>query len=132
MTGMDKCPVCGSDIGKDAEACGVCGTAFDAIPPKCPLCDTEVDEFVSECPNCGAEMEGNSEPVPDTSIDEVEIAEMPSEEEKETAELIATDVFVDVELEELVKLAGVGPLKAKILYDEGFKDLRKLKQASVV
>ncbi len=129
---MDKCPVCGSKIGEGAEACSVCGTAFDEIPSKCPLCDAEVDESVTECPKCGAEMNESQKSVPDTDIDEVEIAEMPSEEDKETAELIATDVFVDVELEELVKLSDVGPLKAKILYDAGFKDLRTLKRASVV
>ena len=129
---MEKCPVCGSKIGEGAEACDVCGTAFDEIPSKCPLCDTEVDELVAECPNCGAEMNESQDSVPDTEIDEVEIAEMPSEADKETAELIATDVFVDVELEELVKLSGVGPLKAQILYDAGFKDLRTLKRASVV
>ncbi len=129
---MDKCPVCGSKIGEGAEACDVCGTAFDEIPSKCPLCDTEVDESVAECPDCGAEMNESQESAPDTEIDEVEIAEMPSEADKETAELIASDVFVDVELEELVKLSGVGPLKAKILYDAGFTDLRTLKRASVV
>ncbi|MCK5396772.1 MAG: zinc ribbon domain-containing protein [Thermoplasmata archaeon] len=132
MAGMDKCPVCGSEIGKGAEACDTCGTAFDEIPSKCPLCDAEVDDSATECPSCGAEMDASQKPVPDTDIDEVEIAEMPSEVEKETAELIASDVFVDVELEELVKLSGVGPLKAKILYDSGFTNLRKLKQASVV
>ena len=119
-------------MGKDAEACGICGTAFDVIPQKCPLCDTEVDEHVAQCPNCGAELDTGSEPIPDTEIHEVEIAESPSEEDKETAELIASDVFVDVELEELVKLSGVGPLKAKILYDAGYTDLRTLKRASVV
>ncbi len=129
---MDNCPVCGSEIGKGAEACDTCGTAFDEIPSKCPLCDAEVDDSATECPSCGAEMDASQKPVPDTDIDEVEIAEMPSEVEKETAELIASDVFVDVELEELVKLSGVGPLKAKILYDSGFTNLRKLKQASVV
>ena len=77
-------------------------------------------------------MESNQETIPDTDITEVETAEMPTGVDKETAELIASDVFVDVELEELVKLSGVGPLKAKILYDAGFKDLRTLKRASVV
>jgi len=129
---MDKCPVCGSKIGEGADACGVCGTAFDVIPPKCPLCGAEVDEFVTECPSCGAEMDGNHETIPDTVFEDVEIAEMPTEAENESAEIIATDVFVDVELEELVKLSGVGTLKAKILYDAGYTDLRKLKQASVV
>jgi len=129
---MEKCPVCGSEIGEDAKACSVCGTAFDVIPPKCPLCDTDIDESATECPDCGAEIENSDEPIPDSSIDDVETAEMPSEADKETAELIATDVFVDVELEELVKLSGVGTLKAKILYDAGFTDLRTLKRASVV
>ena len=132
MAVIDKCPVCGSKIGKSADACGICGTAFDAIPPKCPLCDTEIDESVAECSNCGAEIENNHESIPDTAVDEVETAEMPSEADKETAELIGADVFVDIELEELVKLSGVGPLKAKILYDAGYADLRILKRASVV
>jgi hypothetical protein len=133
---MDKCPVCGSTMGKDAKACSICGTAFDAGPPLCPLCDTPVDPKATECPNCGSELEGiksgTANTVSEITEENIESISTSSNEDRGAAEAIAKSVFVDVELEELVKLPGIGPLRAKILFDAGFTDLRKLKQASVV
>jgi tetratricopeptide (TPR) repeat protein len=133
---MEKCPVCGSTMGKDAKACSICGTAFNAAPPQCPLCDSPVDAKATECPNCGSELEGlKSEAesaVQEITQENIESVATTTSEDKGAAEAIAKSVFVDVELEELVKLPGIGPLRAKILFDAGFTDLRKLKQASVV
>ena len=40
--------------------------------------------------------------------------------------------LVDAELENLVKLPGVGPLMAQILFDAGYTNLRRLKRATVI
>jgi hypothetical protein len=132
---MDKCPVCGSTMGKDAKACSICGTAFNA-PSQCPLCETSIDEKATICPNCGSELDtlksGHANEVKEITQENVESTVISSSEDRGVAEAIAKSVFVDVELEELVKLPGIGPLRAKILFDAGFTDLRKLKQASVV
>jgi len=136
VDGMDKCPVCGNTMGKDAKACSICGTAFNANPPQCPLCDSPVDERAIECPNCGSELNvlksGTANSLKEITQENIELTVTPSSEDRKVAEAIAKSVFVDVELEELVKLPGIGPLRAKILFDAGFTDLRKLKQSSVV
>lgn len=133
---MDKCPVCGSTMGKDAKACSVCGTAFNAGAILCQLCDCPLDEKATECPNCGSKLDASiSEPtnaIQKITQENIESTVIPTREERGVAEAIAKSIFVDVELEELVKLHGIGPLRAKILFDAGFTDLRKLKQASVV
>ncbi len=64
------------------------------------------------------------EDYPDDSVPMPDFDEEELEDEK--------DRLVEKELEELVKLKGIGPLKAKILYDSGFTDLRALKHATVV
>jgi tetratricopeptide (TPR) repeat protein len=92
-------------MGKEEKTCSVCGTAYESAT------SVSSDDIESET---------------------LESSVMPSGEARDAAEQIAADVFVDVELEELVKLPGIGPLRAKILFDAGYTDLRKLKQASVV
>ncbi|MDD4308037.1 MAG: tetratricopeptide repeat protein [Thermoplasmata archaeon] len=131
---MDRCPVCGSALGDNAKACSICGTAFDEVPLKCMVCGTEAENGARECSKCGAEFVSTEDIDDNRGLTEenVETIGQPSEKEKGEAEDIAKSVFVDVELEELVKLPGIGPLRAKILFNAGYTDLRKLKQASVV
>ncbi|MCK4266090.1 MAG: tetratricopeptide repeat protein, partial [Thermoplasmata archaeon] len=79
---------------------------------------------------------GEEEESPE-QVDDEEIVDSPPEPSYDDADEglgITTEqkVFVEEELEELLKLPGVGMLKAKILYDAGFTDLRKLKQSTVV
>jgi len=131
----DKCPVCGSMMEQDAKACVVCGTEFNAKNLLCPVCDSPVTETDQICNHCGTDLvhmkprqEGRIE---ELSSEDAEVAST-SKSEEGAAEEIAKSVFVDVELEELVKLEAIGPLRAKILYEAGYTDLRKLKQASVV
>jgi len=128
VAGVDICPVCGSKMGDDAKACSICGTAFEQVSYQCPLCGGDVGVTDEICHQCGADLV----PVSPGKVDEIDNISIPSDEERGVAEEIATAVFVDVKLEELVKLPGVGPLRAKILFDAGYTDLRKLKQASVV
>jgi tetratricopeptide (TPR) repeat protein len=73
--------------------------------------------------------EGEIEEISEEEAEEIQSVQ---QVEKGAAEEIAKSIFVDVELEELVKLPGIGPLRAKILFEAGYTDLRKLKQASVV
>ncbi|MDO9537302.1 MAG: tetratricopeptide repeat protein [Thermoplasmata archaeon] len=133
---MDKCPVCGSAMGNDAKACMVCGTEFNSTDLYCQVCNSHVKESATKCLECGTDLT-HLPPKPEGIVEEIteedaESIEVPSEEVKGAAEEIATIVVVDVELEELVRLSAIGPLRAKILFDAGFTDLRKLKQASVV
>jgi len=123
-------------MGPDAKACSICGTEYNAKILYCQVCDSQVSEADGICPHCGSDL-GELKPGPRGRIEElnpedVELVSSPSAEEEGAAEEIAKSVFVDVELEELVKLEAIGPLRAKILFDAGYTDLRKLKQASVV
>ena len=136
MDGSNKCPVCGSMMGPDAKACSICGTEFNADILLCPVCDSQVSGSDEICGNCGTDLV-QMKPRPkgevgESGAEEVETTASPTMEEKGAAEKIAKSIFVDVELEELVKLESIGPLRAKILFEAGYTDLRKLKQASVV
>ena len=133
---MDKCPVCGSKMGTDAKACSVCGTEFNATNLVCGICGSQITPEATVCENCGSDLtqmkpkhEGEIEEISEEEAEEIQSVQ---QVEKGAAEEIAKSIFVDVELEELVKLPGIGPLRAKILFEAGYTDLRKLKQASVV
>ena len=119
-----RCPVCGSKIADEAKFCPVCKTRLtdEAAEFACPMCGTLVDSEANACPSCGAEFakDGNGEAPKDEII--------PSKAESESKPL---EPLVSEELVELVKLKGVGPLKAKALYDAGYTDLRSLKSATV-
>lgn len=129
----------------DASSCPVCNTKFDVeaqvtseIEITCPECGAEVPEDMVSCVECGtrvkieehAELEETEEPV----VEEVVGPEVIGEPK----EAVVTDIdevdpdSVEEELVELIKLPGVGHLKAKLLYEAGYTDLRKLKRASVV
>ncbi|MFO7619541.1 MAG: zinc ribbon domain-containing protein [Thermoplasmata archaeon] len=136
MPETDICPVCGSKMDRDAKTCSVCGTAFKPELTQCPLCNGDVGREDTVCPGCGADLSptpsSTDSSVNDYGENEMMNSKMPSIGEKSDSEDIARSVYVDVELEELVKLPGIGLLRAKILFDAGYTDLRKLKQASVV
>ena len=130
---MDRCPVCGSILGAEAKACSVCGTSFSDAPTQCPLCNYHIQGDSKVCPSCGADIvKTQVEEFQEISAENIETVERPTKQDTGEAEKIAHSIFIDVELEELVKLPGIGPLRAKILFDSGYTDLRKLKQASVV
>ena len=123
-------------MGTDAKACSVCGTEFNATNLVCGICGSQVLPDSTICENCGSDLtqmkpkqEGAIEEISQEEAEEIQSVQ---QVEKGAAEEIAKSIFVDVELEELVKLPGIGPLRAKILFDAGYTDLRKLKQASVV
>lgn len=126
MESDDRCPVCGSKIAEGTTECGVCGTAFGGSELKCPLCDATVKAEDAVCLSCGASLQ--LEP------DKVKAEAQPdaSKPEDGAPRAEGKGSLIDKELEELLKLPTIGPLKAKILYEAGFTDLRKLKQATVV
>jgi tetratricopeptide (TPR) repeat protein len=121
-----RCPVCGSKISDDAKFCPVCKTRLTDGDAEfaCPMCGSLVDSNAEKCPSCGAEF------ADDEQVKKSEI--LPAKSPDEPAGATAPEVpLVSAELEELVKLKGVGPLKARALYDAGFADLRSLKSATV-
>ena len=120
-----RCPVCGSKIADEAKFCPVCKTRLTEGNAEfaCPMCGSLVDSQAEVCPSCGAEFaDDEAEKKSDIVPDKAEELDAPPEPPKP---------LVSEELEELVKLKGVGPLKAKVLFNAGYADLRSLKSASV-
>jgi tetratricopeptide (TPR) repeat protein len=120
----DRCPVCGSKIPEGITECGVCGTAFGGSELKCPLCNATVKTEDSVCLSCGASLQLEPDKEKAETRSDVSKAEAPDAKDEADS--------IDRDLEELLKLPTIGPLKAKILYEAGFTDLRKLKQATVI
>lgn len=146
----DKCPGCGAELDKLAEAeksgepeiiSEESADEPEAEPVEEPPSEVApIESETEEAAHLGAPSDDDDEPPPIAEIDDYveegtdDGAEdlPPIESEEEFGELEKKDGLVASELEDLVKLNGIGPLKAQILYDAGYTDLRKLKQATVV
>ncbi len=139
MTSGDNCPICGGSINANEGTCSICGTVFTAPEPvECPDCGNIVPQGENICNECGTRIGMASD-------DEYETIEEPDEEEiilsepdpdMDIDDLNLSGTFdpenIDKEMEDLLKLPGVGPLRAEILLGAGYGDLRKLKRASVM
>ena|GEM_PF-2599446 len=106
-------------------------------PPVSGVDDEEppaVEDADDDEPPPVAEIDDDlDEPPPVADVDDAPPDDLPPmDDEAILEEESKKDGLVDQELEDLVKLNGIGPLKAKILFDAGYTDLRKLKAATVV
>ena len=145
----DKCPVCGGAINDNESACSVCGTVFTPDESKtdeplqnitCPDCGNMVPEGEKTCDECGSRVgSGSKDDYEDIDDREDEGIEFTIDEEvngdDDTPIKLDEDFDLDnldQHMEDLLKLPGVGPLRAKILLEAGYDDLRKLKRASVM
>ncbi|MEW5936797.1 MAG: zinc ribbon domain-containing protein [Candidatus Thermoplasmatota archaeon] len=119
------CPVCGNRVAEGTKSCPICKTALAERLEivACPMCGTIVDPFSTVCPSCGAEFaqerEEHEEPAPG------------KREETIARAMKDMDALVEEDIQDLVKVPGIGPLKARALYEAGYTDLRKLKAATV-
>jgi len=98
------------------------------------MCGTLVEANAKVCPGCGAEFqeEGEQPQAPAQAEAKPAPTEEPADEtDHELTAMQKMDELMQEEIKELVKLPGVGNLKAKALYEAGFTDLGKLKAASV-
>lgn len=116
------CPICKTVLSDEDQTFG------------CPMCGKLVEANAKVCPGCGAEFQEDGEQA--EAIERAEPRATPPEEgadetDHEEAAMQKIDELVAEEIKELVKLPGVGNLKAKALYEAGFTDLGKLKAASV-
>jgi hypothetical protein len=121
----EKCPVCESKA-KIVFECGDCHETYsfhDIIPEEekfgCPMCGAFVDPDATECPSCGSSfaVEGMEE----TAVE----AERPRRPRKVVGEYVEEDV------QEIMKIPGVGRLRAEVLCKAGYTTLNKLTRSTV-
>jgi ribosomal protein L40E len=113
------CQSCGAAVPADSETCGLCGSVIEeteqipdevAPPPE----EEPPEEYV----------EPEEPPLPEEPIPEEEPP--PPEEEVPSKERMVAD-----SLEVFMKIPGVGPFKAGILYEAGFRTVEELHEAGV-
>jgi tetratricopeptide (TPR) repeat protein len=80
----------------------------------CPFCGAFVAEDDVSCPGCGAEF-----------VPEGEVPEVPRKRRRMKGE------YAEEDIEELLKVPGIGRFRAEILCEAGFNSIRKLRAASV-
>ncbi len=118
-------------------------TAPESI--KCPDCGNMVPAGKNICDECGSRIgmasEDEYEDMEEPDEDEEEVEERIVDVGKEVDELDQGPIEIDEDfdptnlgkdMEDILKLPGVGPLRAKILMEAGYTDLIKLKRASVM
>ncbi len=121
----EKCPVCESSA-KIVFECGDCHETYsfhDIISEEaklgCPMCGAFVDPDAKKCPSCGSSfaVEGLEEIAPD--------AERRRRPRKVVGEYVEEDV------QEIMKIPGVGRLRAEVLCKAGYSSLNKLTKSTV-
>ena len=139
------CSNCGTEINEDAEAeliCPVCGAAIEDSMDTCPECGTplafeEVEEVVYECPLCGSEIPLGADVCPNCGArfeeSETEAINEPAIEDKgqERKQRRLKGGYSEEELRNIMKIPGVGRVKAETLCKNGYNTLHKIKNASV-
>ncbi len=121
-----SCPVCGAPLEGDEEICPECGSplAYEEIEEvlyECPLCGSEIPLGTDTCPNCGAKFEG----------DELEglneLVSLESEFERKKRRLRGG--YTEDDMRNIMKIPGVGRVKAETLCRYGYNTLKRIKEA---
>ncbi len=122
----ERCPVCDSPA-KAIFQCEECNEVFsfaDIIGKKeeklvCPMCGALVEPDAIHCPSCGSSfgIEGLDEKEPERA------------QLRRKRKVIGE--FVEEDVQEIMKIPGVGRLRAEVLCRAGYTSLDKLNRASV-
>ena len=121
----EKCPVCESSA-KIVFECRDCHETYsfhDIIPEEekfgCPMCGAFVDPDAKECPSCGSSF----------AVEVLE--EIAPEEERHRRPRKVVGEYVEEDVQEIMKIPGVGRLRAEVLCKAGYSSLNKLTKSTV-
>lgn len=121
----EKCPIC-ERSAKIAFECGDCHETYsfhDIIPEGekfgCPMCSAFVDPDAKKCPSCGSSfaVEGLEEIAPE------------AERRRRPRKIVGE--YVEEDVQEIMKIPGVGRLRAEVLCKAGYSSLNKLTKSTV-
>jgi hypothetical protein len=122
----EKCPVCenSAKIVFECEECHETYSFNDIMPEKeekyiCPMCGGFVEPDAKDCPSCGSSF------AVEVSEDEEPREERLRRQRKVVGEYVEEDVL------EIMRIPGVGRLRAEVLCRGGYTTLNKLSRASV-
>lgn len=122
----EKCPVCESPakVAFECEDCGKTYSFSDVIGKEekmlvCPVCGALVDRGAEICPTCGSSF----------GLDEA--ATLKREEEPSRRRRKVIGEFEEADVQDIMRIPGVGRLRAEILCKAGYTSLNKLNRASL-
>lgn len=122
----ETCPICESpaNIVFECEDCSKTYSFTDVIGKKeeklvCPMCGALVDAEAELCPTCGSSF----------GIEEMD--EIAPERERLRKRRKVVGEFEEADVREIMRIPGVGRLRAEVLCKSGYTSLNKLTRASV-
>jgi Flp pilus assembly protein TadD/ribosomal protein L40E len=122
----EKCPVCDSsaEVVFECEKCHDSYSFSDIMPEEgkknvCPMCGAFVDPDAKNCPVCGSSF----------AVESYEKIEPEGERSRRQRKVIGE--YVEADVKEIMKIPGVGRLRAEVLCKAGYTTLNKLTRASV-
>jgi tetratricopeptide (TPR) repeat protein/ribosomal protein L40E len=126
VQGTEKCPVCETSASVVFE-CGDCHDTYsfnDITPEKgkksvCPMCGALVEPDAEDCSECGSSF----------AVEGLEEREPAAERLRKPRKVVGE--FVEDDVLEIMRIPGVGRLRAEVLCKAGYTTLNKLNKASL-
>lgn len=121
----EKCPVCekSAKIIFECRDCHDTHSFHDVIPEGekfgCPMCGAFVDPDAKECPSCGSSF----------AVEDLEKAAPEAERRRRPRKVVGE--YVEEDVQEIMKIPGVGRLRAEVLCKAGYSSLNKLTKSTV-